>query len=367
MLKKTIMAAASAAALAGVFAAAQAQVVPLELEGPLSAYEPADEDNGTLTVMGIPVAVDADTAFVTPTADRGEAINSATGLPYTIDEWVRGANFRARRNPGLIDGTVIVTGVWDPSLNDGAGGVYAEEVFSDVSENVILGVVTANNCPNRLCRGAGSGIVVNNGAYFVPNVDARMPAGAPVDGGLFELNLAGADLVGATVGGEGYYSDRPINLPPLMGEEVNENGVHRKQALVYWDFGVADIRPDLLHFKNRREVSVLRIRCNVGDRLEVRGWVHQRVNADGESLDGSAATGSIRATMRFPGTQIANVVRTSTDFVAEPNIAYARYQLRDDVPACAEEVEVEWLINNVPVASIVAPVDRLRGDDGDDD
>lgn len=355
------MAAASAVALTGVFATATAQVVPLEIEGPVSAATATSPETGFVTVMGQQVYYDENTAFVTPTSDktqtrRTNANGVLTNRPLTATQWLRGENFEGRRRPGFLNGTLIVTGFWDPLLN-GTGGIYAQEIFSDISENVILGVITANNCETQGCNGPNDFIEGNGSTKFLDNKDQRLPAGPIVDGGLFELQLAGANLVGATFGGEGYYSDEPV---------YPRSGGATEQGLIYWDFALGDIRPDLLLRKDEREISVLRIRCDVGDRLEVRGWVHQPVNASGISLNGTAATGTIRAIMRFDGAP--DIVVTNGAPVAEANNAYAGYRLRGDVANCADEVEVQWLTaaNGAVLASTTASVDRLREDEGED-
>lgn len=77
-----MMSAACAAALAGVNAAANAQVlVPVEIEGPLSNYVNTSgrlNNGGVLTVMNAPVVVNAATEFVSPTGDRTSAGLTAT-------------------------------------------------------------------------------------------------------------------------------------------------------------------------------------------------------------------------------------------------------------------------------------------------
>lgn len=349
------MAAASAAAFSGVCAIASAQVVPLEIEGPVSAYQAFTPESGVLTIMGQSVYVDENTEFVTPTSDRSQTQRpNNPNRPLTANQWLRGDKFEGRRRNGFLGGTLIVTGFWDPLMNDGAGGIYAEEVFSDISENVILGVITANTCTTQSCDGPDDFIEGNGSTKFLDNKDQRLPAQPIVDAGLFELDLTGVDLVGSTFGGEGYYSDDPVYPRSAPAE----------QGLIYWDFELGENRPDLLLRPGEREISVLRIRCNVGDRLEVRGWVHQPVDAAGNSTEGTAAVGTIRATMKFPDRPDIEV--TNGIPVAEANNAYGGYRLRGDVPACADEVLVEWVINGLSVASTVAPVDRLRGDDGDD-
>lgn len=374
MFRKTLIAAASAAALTGVFAAAHAQLVPLELEGPLNAFQedPLNVNAGTLTVMGMPVIATPETAFVSPTTDRATAIDPSTGQPYTVKAWVEGASFRGRSTAGLIGGTAIVTGFWDPAQQ----AVVAEEVFSDIAENVILGVITKSNCTNLNCTGTGNGIVVNGGTYLTPNRDPRLPFNRPVDGGLFEVdfrNGAPVDgLVGLEIGAEGYYTPRPIPLTPLLGEPTTENlageQVFRKEALVYWDFALGGFAPNLLRYPKKSEISVLRIRCEAGDRLEVRGWVHQPLTGSQEGVGQSAATGTIRATMTFPDRPPIVTTVNTVPAIDDPAVpTYGIYRLRQDVAACADNVLVQWIsAGGVVKASVTAPVDRLREDGGDD-
>ncbi|MFN7055086.1 hypothetical protein [Hyphomonas sp.] len=347
------MAAASAVAMGTMCLPASAQLVPLEIEGPMTASAATTPESGTITAMGQVIFYDENTVFATPTSDktqtrRTNANGVLTNRPLTATQWLRGENFEGRNRPGFLNGTVIVTGYWDPALNGGAGGVYAEEIFSDIAENVILGVITANQCTNPTCTGPDDFIQGNGTTPFVENKDQRLPAEPILDGGLFELNLTGANLVGTTFGGEGYYSDAPVHPRSAPAE----------RALVYWDFQLGDFRPDLLLRPNQPEISVLRIRCNVGDRLEVRGWVHQPINSNL-----SPAVGTIRATMSFPDRPDV-VVTNGTPTLAEATVPrYGIYRLRGDVPACADDVKVEWIVNGLTIASADASVDRLRGND----
>lgn len=357
MFRKLIMSVACATALTGVCAVANAQVL-VEIEGPVSGYVADGGNAGTITVMNNKIAVTSDTAFVTPTQSRdvlfAEGQRNSLGNRYNVTNWMRGDRFLGQRPRGLIGATVIITGEVDPVT----GIITAQEVFSDIAENVVLGAVSANRCTNAACDNPGDYIRGNGalGPVFVPNKDPRLPANPIVDAGLFEMNLNGVDLtagpVPTTFGGEGYFSQDPVH--PTDSANPTE------EAIVYWAFEFGDIRPDLLLRPNSREVSVLRVRCEVGDRLEVRGWVHQPVNAAGNSIAGTAAQGAIRVTMDFPGAP--SIVVQEADLVAEVNNAYARYQVRDDVADCAEEVRVEWILNGASVASTTAPVDRLRDD-----
>lgn len=154
------MAAASTAALTAVGMTANAQIVPLEIEGPMSGHTAITPETGFLTVMGQTVYFDENTAMVTPTSDKSQTARpNNPNRPLTATQWFRGERFEGRNRPGFIGATVIITGYWDPAMNGGAGGVYAEEIFSDISENVILGVITEISASTRPApRGTASSV-----------------------------------------------------------------------------------------------------------------------------------------------------------------------------------------------------------------
>ena len=385
------MSAAAAAALACVGVTAQAQVL-VEIEGTLSAFTPtpgSTTQEATLTVMNNTVVVDENTAFVTPTADRAtlfasgarnNTLNAAgVGQRYTVANWVRGDVFAGRTQRGLLGGTVIVTGTVDPTT----GVITAEEVFSDVAENVILGAVYENQCSNEACNADGDYIRGNGpeGPLFVPNKDLRLPAGPITDAGLFKLNLQGKDLginsaTPATFGGEGYFSQRPVALSSGQPDDpatLTTDESKLKEGIVYWAFELGENRPDLLLNKGIPEISALRIRCTEGGRLEVRGFVHAPVNDAGTAALGGNVPNVVPATA-FPTTGGQGRIRVVMDGVTyldedgAPPVAdlpatYGVYRLRSDVTQCGTEATVYWDRGNTalrPWASVVAPVDRLR-------
>lgn len=369
------MSAAAAAAVTGVFATASAQVVPptpvlVEIEGPMSAYTATTTNSGQMTVMNNKINVTSATAFVSPTETRAdlfaEGARNGANAVYNVSNWMRGDQFAGRTPRGLIGATVIVTGTVDPVT----GIITAEEVFSDVAENVILGAVSANQCTNAECNAPGDFIRGNGplGPAFVPNRDKRLPAAPITDAGLFELNLAGKSLVGTpdaptTFGGEGYFSDTTVQV-----------GASAERAVVYWAFELGENRPDLLLNPTIPEISSLRIRCTEGDRLEVRGFVHAPVNADGTPRGGNFAPGILNPTSGGQGRirVVMNVNGVPTEFLDDdgaPPVAdlpgtYGVYRLRADIDQCGTEATVFWDRGNTPVApwATVAnvPVDRLR-------
>ena len=365
-----MMSAAAAAALAGVCATANAQGVPVEIEGPLSAYTATTTTSGTLTVMNNKVAVNQFTEFVSPTGARSSILRPNGNPLFNVTQWMRGATYNGRVRPGLLGGTVIVTGEFDPATNI----LTASEVFSDISENVILGVVTDASCAAAQCDGPTDYIRGNGatGPVFIPNKDPRLTALPITDAGLFELDLTrGAPnaLVGTaaeptTFGGEGYFSEDKIF--PLGAAAPQE------QALVYWAFELGEARPDLIANPGIPEISSLRIRCTEGGRLEVRGFVHAPVNPDG-SFDGSSGiagmptsggVGRIRVTMTTDAGTTTYLDEDGDPPTADLPATYGVYRLRADVTDCGTSANVYWDRPNgvgAPWALVEnVPVDRLR-------
>jgi hypothetical protein len=378
-----MLSAVAAAALTGVCATAQAQVL-VEIEGPMSAYSRATNNSGTLTVMNNKIAVTADTAFVSPTQTRddlfrqrnpdGTFVLNQAGARYNVENWIRGDQFFARSAQGLLGATLIVTGTVDPLT----GVITAEEVFSDIAENVVLGAIYENSCSNAACNGENDYIRGNGetGPIFVPNKDLRLPALPITDAGLFELNLTNKDLgvtqpVVTTFGGEGYFSEGPVNAD---GE----------QGIVYYAFELGENRPDLLLNPGIPEISTLRVRCTEGDRIEVRGFVHAPTDANGNPTGGrlrnpntgnltnilhptTGGAGRIRVEMVVNGQRLSFLDEDGAPPVADVPGVYGVYQLRQDVDQCGDTVTVFWERNATdafPWATTTAPVDRLREDDG---
>lgn len=338
--------------------------MPIEIEGPLSAYTATTTTSGALTVMNNTVLVTATTEFVSPTGARSSILRP-NGLPlYNINQWMRGGTYDGRRRPGLLGGTVIVTGEYDTFT----GFITASEVFSDISENVILGVVTDSVCTAANCDGAGDYIRGNGpaGPVFIPNKDPRLTALPLTDAGLFNLDLTGKSLVGTaaaptTFGGEGYFSeDRifPIGSP-----------TSQEQALVYWAFELGENRPDLIATPGVPEISSLRIRCTEGGRIEVRGFVHAPMTTTGAPLNlagmpANGGVGRIRATMTVNGVTTTYLDEDGDPPEADLPATYGRYRLRADVADCGTSANVYWDRPNGVGASwasvLNVPIDRVR-------
>jgi hypothetical protein len=369
MFRKIMMSAAAAAALAGVCATANAQgtVVPLEIEGPLSLYTATTTTSGELTVMNSKVLVNSATEFVSPTGARSSILRPNGSPLFNVTQWMRGATYNGQVRPGLIGSTVIVTGEYDTAT----GLITASEVFSDISENVVLGVVTDANCTTAQCDGTNDYIRGNGatGPVFIPNKDPRLTALPITDGGLFRLNLTrGAPnaLVGTaaaptTFGGEGYFSQNkifPIGSP-----------TPQEQALVYWAFELGEARPDLIANPGIPEISSLRIRCTEGSRIEVRGFVHAPVNPDGSPAGGagmptSGGVGRIRVVMTTDAGTTTYLDEDGAPPTADLPATYGVYRLRADVTDCGTSANVYWDRPNgvgAPWAQVLnVPVDRLR-------
>jgi hypothetical protein len=374
-----MLSAVAAAALTGVCATAQAQVL-VEIEGPMSAYTADTADSGTMTVMNNKVAVTANTVFASPTETRadlfarrieGQRVRNDAGAVYNVSNWMRGDIFEGRRQRGFIGATVIVVGTVDPVT----GIVTADEVFSDIAENVVLGAIYENQCTNAACNEPGDFIRGNGptGPVFVPNADNRLPALPITDAGLFELNLAGKDLgvnsgTITSFGGEGYLTQDPV-----------PRGAGTEQAIVYYAFELGENRPDLLLNPGIPEISTLRVRCTEGSRIEVRGFVHAPTTAAGVAIPGFVAGANGAATnIPYPATGGAGRIRVEMevngevlsflDEDGEPPVAdvpgvYGVYQLRQEVDQCGDSVTVYWERNGTdafPWATTTAPVDRLR-------
>ncbi len=376
MFRKLLKSAAAAVALAGVCATATAQGVDveIEIEGPLSAYTATTATSGALTVMNNRVLVNSATEFVSPTGSRSSILRPGTRNPlYNMTQWMRGGTYNGRVRPGLLGGTVIVTGVFNSLTQT----ITASEVFSDVAENVILGVVTDARCSTAKCDGPTDYIRGNGptGPVFIPNKDPRLTALPITDGGLFELDftraapnaLVGTGAAPTTFAGEGYFSDDkifPVDAPAPL-----------EQALVYWAFELGEARPDLIANPTIPEISSLRVRCTEGSRIEVRGFVHAPVNPDGTALGGRTASGDLNPLTGGQGrirvTMVVNgVLRTFLDADNAPPLAdlpttYGVYTLRQDIGQCGTSVNVYWDrgANETlrPWAQVLnVPVDRLR-------
>ncbi len=376
MVRKTLLAAASAAAISAVCATATAQAAPIlvEIEGPINDF--GANGQGTdrvLTVMGISVIVSNDTVLHSPTAVRTDIRDGAPGLVgnngrYNLAQWFKGEKFPGRSDRGFVGGTAIVLGTFDPdyTIFDSEGGVVleggaiiADDVFSEPAENVVLGQITDSSCSNAGCNAASTTnegqtvdyysdwIEGNNGVYMVPVFDKRMPAGELLTDELgFDIDLSGSlgALTGREFSVEGYYGDKTTDID-LSGDGII-TADEQVNALHYFLLELTGVDP-LLLANTDAEVSTFRIDCRDGDEFEVRGGVHSPIDpATGEALDGGAVTTSrvVRATLPNGDFYAQSTPADIVGFNGVAGEPMAGYRLRDRTVAfCAPVVNLEWV------------------------
>lgn len=361
MFKYRILSAAAAASLMAAPALAQAAPVEVELEGKIESF---DASTRTLVLMGMDVEIAPNAVIHSPTGERAD-----TGL--SMDQWLRGAVFEGRNVPGMINGTGIVIGAWDPVK----GKIVANDVFAEPAENVALGVITDNFCNQSRCAGAQDFIRGNSkvggapGPAYKPIQDIRMAASGIRDETLFPLNVAGANLKGLAYAAEGYYGDVPVNVRTgVSGQGVTERAFH------YFIFDLVNPAPQLFLNKTRREISVLRTRCNVGDRWEIRGYVHTTVNAQGQDNDATVNSNSGVISIQYTNAN-GQLVRVNGGApTAVPGFpAIGQFRVRFDTPFCPESYNIRWLptANSANGAAFAflenVGIDRLREDAPEDD
>lgn len=227
------------AALSSAASPASAQLAGVEIEGPMESitptpptFDPAINGNiiGEIRLMDVLIKVKEDALIHTPTA------------AITIDQLASGP-LPGRTEQGFHGGTGIITG---ESI---AGVIYADDVFSDLFEHVVVGEAT-----NPVAAGTGFRATVNN-MQLRRSSDPRMPAAPPINGFGFRIDTTTIEP-GSLLAAEGYYSKR--------------------QKILYYHALEADsaelLRPDIT------EVSILRAECRIRgggrDELSVRGGVH---------------------------------------------------------------------------------------------
>ncbi|MBI4311845.1 MAG: hypothetical protein HY681_08685 [Chloroflexi bacterium] len=202
-------------------ASAQAVPAPVVLEGRLTDVNVSER---TVDVMGIRVRV-----------PLGAPINSPTAA-LTIEDLLGDSFPGTGGRPGFLGGTAIVEG---ETLN---GVITAHNVFVEVAENVIVGVVTENGIP--------AGGKVGDGPFKVLGVtidstrDPRLPVLATVAGLALDVSKV---PVGASIGVVGYLGSDGV----FYALEVDADAA---------DFGGAS-----------GETSITRVRCTEGGVLDIRG------------------------------------------------------------------------------------------------
>jgi hypothetical protein len=208
-------------------AAAYAQAVPFEIEGPITGVDPVTR---TISVMGLVVAVPLNTAISSPTAkvNMGDLVGDP--LP-------------GRSERGFIGGTAIATGTVQ------ADGTYlASEVKVDPAENMLRGPIVSAN-PARMGRnGLGRGLELR------PILDPRVPAGPVNNEYGFAVKL-GSLLPGTYAAAGAYYSSN--------------------DDILY--FHTLEITGDAELVKAGNQVSIQRAHCRLRgrgrDEFQIRGGV----------------------------------------------------------------------------------------------
>lgn len=187
LIKSTL--AAAALLLSGINATAQA--IPASIEGSISAVSSNVDGSVSMTVMGMNVTVPVGTVVTTPSAS------------LTFAQLVNVAPLPNRTQAGFIGGTAIING------NVAANGIItATDVFVEPSENVVLGIVTANN------NGA---ISINNVPIVLTN-DARIPA-KPVQDVNGIAIIPASVPVGTGASAEGYFANGVFNAFLVEAEQ----------------------------------------------------------------------------------------------------------------------------------------------------
>jgi hypothetical protein len=296
---------------AGIASPAISQICdPLEpvflAEGPVSNVVDLGSGNGRITAMGVTFQVLPETPIHTPTA------------ALTMTGFADQANFPGRNQSGFLGATVIATGCVK-------GGVaVADDVFSDVAENVVLGVVTA---PLTGAAGDGSGgsLGVNN-RNVARLTDARMPAGDIAN--MFGFPVTPESVtVGTNIAVEGYYGD---------------DGV-----LHVWD---SEVDGGTLVAPAVPQVSIQRFRC--ANDIEIRGGIYPLPG-------GTCNFGAPFSLGLFDGAGVAIPFDADEDLTIVNGIAPAQqfcsYRLRPAVTQCPAEVRIVLLNAGVPVAEATAP------------
>lgn len=254
MYRKLLLGTA-AIALALVTSPARAQLAPgdVEIEGPMSAVQvyPAPQTDttaqgarvsvGQMNVVGVMVKVLQGALIHTPT--------NATGTLTLADFAESAPRLPGRNKGGFVDGTAIIVG-------ESIGGqVYANDVFSDLFEHVVVGEATAPQIVNeQVNRSTVNGMIIRR------LNDPRMPAGPAING--FGLRVdADAITQGTLVAAEGYF-------------------VPAQNTLFYHTLE-ADGAP--LANPSTTQVGILRADCRIRgggrDEIEVRGGVVNPANA----------------------------------------------------------------------------------------
>ncbi len=292
-LLQTLLAVA-AFALGSSLGFAQAISLPnvAMLEGSISAVSTVNAaGNVTLTVMGVRVLVRPGVPVTTPTATLTLAQLASTTV------------FPGRTQAGFVGGTAIVEGTWD---NTNAR-IDATAVFVEPAENVLIGVVTANNPTTGL---AINGVAISPlpaTELRMPSLPTRTPEGIEV----FPASIP----VGTFIAAEGYFSAGKFysfSLEPDAGTPVTQV----PQVTI-----------------TRAQVKEQTPNNQRGDSVDVRGAVTT-----------THTTGTVNQTVRVYRVDTINGVRTETSlgtataFVDPLTPGVAAYSFRITTPTTTNAV-----------------------------
>lgn len=296
------------ALLLGAAAPASAQICaptdPVFLaEGPVSAatYNPTD-GSGTITAMGVTFRVTPQTPVSTPTA----ALN--------MERFADSTPFPGRSQGGFLGATVIATGC--VKFEAGVPVAVADDVFSDVSENVVLGVVTAPLV---------DGSFAANGQPVSLLTDSRMPA-HPISNAFGFAVTPESMTVNTNVALEGYYGNQDPKKLNVWAVELDGGQL-------------VDSGP---------QISIQRYRCT--NDIELRGGIYPS--------GGACNFGAPLSLALFDGNNNP-IPFVAKDLVVTNGIApaaeFCAYRLRPAVSQCPASVRVELRLNGSKIAEATAP------------
>jgi hypothetical protein len=334
---KTFKQVLSAALLAYAASPAVAQVgpgpclatdPPFLAEAPMSAIT-ANGLTGFITTMGVLVTVPDTAPVTTPTATLDMA-RFADPTPFAGRFTDPPAN--TVPTPGFIGGTGIITGcvkVVDPL--DLTKNIYlADDVTSDVDENVLLGVVTAVPTVDPVTSQVSLGVM---GTPVDLSQDPRLPA-KPL------ANTFGFDVVPATV---------PVGAAASVeGYFGEDNRLHAFLVEVGGGDLVDPINP---------QVSIQRYRC-AGD-INLQGGIYLGAAAGACVFDRtqySMRLTSLEANQVIPFDSNDAKVLDVVQGVA-PDEAFCAYRLRVTPATCPANVRIDLLKAGVVIATAATTPD----------
>ncbi len=263
-----------------------------ELEGPLQSV---NAEASTIQVMGI--TVDASNATLSTATTTLSSLSQVGGSSPILP---------GRDRNGFLGGTAIVVGT--TTTGDEDYTVVADDIFFDVAENVIVGELTANNVPEGTSLADGGSLEVQ-GTPVQAVDDPADPNRQPLDAGVTGLPVDMSTVpTGSLAAVEGYYGN---------------DGVHHAHTVEVE--GGTILGP---------AISITRVRCTDGGRLEIRG--------------GSTAPGTITVYDAAEGGTALDPV-AAVQSPDNPDIA--TYVFRQDIEACPTTVRVEQEIDGQTVTA----------------